>query len=67
MLQKERKYQEKEVQMVQKDRKHQEKELQKVCGPIMTKLHGGPTGGTCPGAGAQSQPSSGGPTVEEMD
>ena len=46
---------------------YQEKELQKVCGPIMTKLHGGPTGGTCPGAGAQSQPGSGGPTVEEMD
>ena len=46
---------------------YQEKELQKVCGPIMTKLHGGPAGGKHPGAGTQPQQSTGGPTVEEMD
>ena len=46
---------------------YQDKQLQKVCGPIMTKLHGGPASETNPGAGTQSQHSTGGPTVEEMD
>ena len=49
---------------------YQEKELQKTCGPIMTKLHGGPAGGQFPGAapGAQQQHAgAGGPTVEEVD
>ncbi|XP_072018703.1 heat shock 70 kDa protein IV-like [Amphiura filiformis] len=37
-------------------------DLQKVCSPVMSKLHGGNTGGT--NAGSQSQQ---GPTVEEVD
>ena len=55
--------------MAEKDEyEYQEKELQKTCGPVMTKLHGGVKGGCAGGnPGAQSQGSTGGPTVEEVD
>jgi len=47
---------------------HQLKELQKVCGPIMTKMHG-QAGGAGAGAGGEhaSGPGGRGPTVEEVD
>ena len=39
-------------------------DLQKICAPIMSKLHGGNTGGSNPSGSSQSQQ---GPTVEEVD